>query len=158
MGSARSVKFLTRANRTLLAAVSHKRGVWRKFCEPGPRQPEESSGDRGGRVSLRELAAHVPLPQLDQAPFVGSEGMVHSNTSFERSLASLTPPFTCAGPSDRKERGRRQVKRLVRRPLAERKAHRYVSSVCWSMSGVFLRYSSSSCKTRLPTRTAALTK
>ena len=32
-------------------------------------------GDRRGRVALRELAAHVPLPQLDQAPFVGGEGM-----------------------------------------------------------------------------------
>src|SRR5213083_1536041 len=54
-------------------------------------------GDRGGRVSLRELAAHVPLPELDQAPFVGSEGIVHGNTSFERSLASLTLALALAG-------------------------------------------------------------
>src|SRR5438552_14662621 len=54
-------------------------------------------GNRGGRVSLRELAAQVPLPQLDQAPFVGSEGMVRGNTSYERSQDSLTLALASAG-------------------------------------------------------------
>src|SRR5437762_3294348 len=59
-------------------------------------------GDRRGRVALRELAAHVPLPQLDQAPFVGGEGMVHGNTSFGQSLAAtITASRSAAGAAAR---------------------------------------------------------